>query len=122
MRKKIKLITVLLVFSLLPLTLFTACDKDTNCYLDVSVIDMTTKKPIKDVQIDVKQDGGMVKAHGKTDKTGHYTTQFSAPAIVLIKADLSVANNGHRRAEMSVRLQDGETVEAEILLPQTVTY
>ena len=42
--------------------------------------------------------------------------------VVQVKADLSVADNGHRRAETSIRLQEGETVTANILLPKTVTY
>lgn len=122
MRKKINTLAVILFFSLLPMAFFTSCDKDTNCYLEVLVTDLSTKKPVKNVKIEVKQDGGTVHASGKTDTDGKYTAEFTAPAIVQVKADLSVADNGHRRAETSIRLQEGETVTANILLPKTVTY
>lgn len=120
MKKKILSFFALLAFSILPMTLFTACDKDTNCYLDVYVVDEATKNPISGAVIKISQDnGGNVRDEGFTDKNGHCKKKFSAPAIINIEATLAVAG-GVRRGETSVRLQEGETINAKIALTSQI--
>ncbi|MBO4587036.1 MAG: hypothetical protein J5677_04385 [Bacteroidales bacterium] len=131
MKKKNLFLSALLFFSILPLTLFTSCDKDTNCYLDIKVVDETSVNPISGetiggapipgVQIEIYQDGGRVHANGVTDGDGVYSTYFNAPAIVKIKATLQLYDAGgnpagQRRGETSVRLIQGETLTAKITL------
>ena len=137
MKKKNLFLSAMLFFSILPLTLFTSCDKDTNCYLDVKVVDETSVNPISGevisgipipgAEIEVYQDGGSVHAKGITNGDGVYSTYFNAPAIVKIKAALQLydgAGNpaGQRRGETSVRLIQGETVTGKITLGSQVYY
>ena len=46
MNKKNKIFSVLLFISLLPISLFSSCDKDTHCYLNVHVLDEATREPV----------------------------------------------------------------------------
>ena len=137
MKKKNLIFSAMLFFSILPMTLFTSCDKDTNCYLDVKVLDESTINPISGqiisgvpipgAVVEVYQDGGTVHANGITDGSGAYSTYFNAPAIVKIKAKLQLydaAGNaaGERRGETAVRLLQGETVSASVTLGSQVYY
>ncbi|MBR1550257.1 MAG: carboxypeptidase regulatory-like domain-containing protein [Bacteroidales bacterium] len=137
MKKKNLLFSVALFFSILPMALFTSCDKDTNCYLDVKVVDegiinpisgeLTTGAPIGGAVVEIYQDGGTVYAKGVTGRDGVFSTYFNAPAIVKIKATLQLFNEagaaaGERRGETSVRLQEGETTDATITLSSQVYY
>ena len=120
MKKKILFASVMLFFSILPMLLFTGCDKDTNCYLEVSVIDDDTKAPIPNAIIDISQSGGgVVHVQGVTDNGGNFKATFKAPAIVKVKASLprpDAQGGGERRGETQVRLLEGETLTAKISL------
>jgi len=134
MKKKNFIFSVVLFFSILPMALFSSCDKDTNCYLEVNVVDTGTINPISGETIagpgipgavvEVFQDGGTVYAKGVTGSDGVYSTYFNAPAIVKIKAKLQLYNGdqpaGERRGETSVRLEEGETVSAQIVLSSQI--
>lgn len=126
MKKKILLASALLFFSILPLAFFTSCDKDTNCYLEVLVIDDTSKLPIPLANVDITQSGGgTVQAHGITDGDGLFKTSFKAPAIVKVKASLPIPvsqGGGERRGETQVRLLEGETLTAKISLTNQVYF
>lgn len=137
MKKKNFIFSVVLFFSILPMALFNSCDKDTNCYLDVKVVDegvvnpisgeMTPGRSIPGAEVEVYQDGGTVYAKGITGSDGVYSTYFDAPAIVKIKVTLQLYNEagmaaGQRRGETSVRLLEGETVPAQITLSSQVYY
>jgi hypothetical protein len=137
MKKKNLLFSVVLFFSILPMAFFTSCDKDTNCYLDVKVLDegminpisgeMTPGNPIPLAEVEVYQDGGTVYSKGITGSDGVYSTYFNAPAIVKIKARLQLYNDagqaaGERRGETSVRLAEGETITANVTLSSQVYY
>lgn len=127
MKKKNLLISAMLFFSILPLALFASCDKDTNCYLEVLTIDETTKNPISGVTVEVFQDGGNVHDLGVTNGSGTYTAHFPSPAIVKIKATLKLYDAtgnpaGERRGETSVRLLEGETVDATITIANQIYY
>ena len=122
MRKIFRITPLILFISLLPAVLFSSCDKDTNCYIDVLVRDEISRNPVSGVSIEIKQEGGVVHANGITGANGIFSTHFIAPAIVIVKADLPVENGGHRRNETSIRLKEGETVTANITLPIKVEY
>lgn len=138
MKKKNLFLSVMLFFSVLPMTLFSGCDKDTNCYLEVKVVDESTADPISgaviagdpipNAVVEVYQDnGGNVQDKGVTDGSGIYTTYFNAPAIVKIKAKLQMYDAGgnpagERRGETAVRLIQGETVSAKVTLSKQVIY
>lgn len=122
MKKKILLASAMLFFSILPLALFTSCDKDTNCYLKVFVIDDDTKMPISGAIVNISQtNGGTVRDEGITGTDGTYTAKFSAPAIVKVNAALHVTG-GERRGETQVRLLEGETLTAKINLTSQIYY
>ena len=131
MKKKNLLLSAMLFFSTLSISLFASCDKDTKCYLDVKVVEESVVDPISGTAIsgvtvpgatvEVYQDGGIVHANGITNGSGIYSTYFDAPAIVKIKAKEQVYNAagqaiGERRGETAVRLKQGETVSALITL------
>lgn len=137
MKKKNLFLSVMLFFSILPITFFAGCDKDTNCYLDVKVVDETYVDPISGTVIsgipipgaivEIYQDGGNVHATGMTNGSGVFSTYFGAPAIVKVKARLQLYNEvgqaaGERRGETAVRLVQGETLTAKIILGNQVYY
>lgn len=137
MKKKNLIFSLALFFSLLPMAVFTSCDKDTNCYLDVNVVDAGTVNPISGeiiagpsipgAEVEVYQDGGTVHANGVTDGDGIYSTYFDAPAIVKIRARLQLytptgQSAGYREGTTSVRLIEGETITAKVTLSSQVQY
>ena len=124
MKKRINTLLVILFFSLLPMPLFSSCDKDTNCYIDVFVRDEVTRNPISGAKIVIKQDkpASTIHAEGITNNEGIFSTHFIAPAIVSVKARLDVDNGGFRTAETSIRLKEGETVTANVTLPIQIEY
>ncbi len=121
MNKKRNLIPVLLFLSLLSMPIFSSCDKDTNCYLNVFVRDEATHAPIQNANITVYQNGGSLYAEGVTGSDGIYSTHFVAPAILNIKAELPL-EVGMRRGETSIRLKEGETITATVTMTEEVFY
>lgn len=139
MKKKNLYLSVMLFFSILPLALFTGCDKDTNCYLDVKVIGPSTVNPISGetygggpvagaiVEIFQSNIAGSVSDRGTTNSDGVYSTHFKAPAIVNIKAaqqlyDAAGQPAGQYRGETSVRLIEGETLSPTITLGSQIIF
>ena len=126
MKKKSLILSALLFFSILPIPLFTSCDKDTNSYLEVLVTDEATKAPISGVKIEILQtNGGNVHDNGITNAKGKCNFKFVSPAIVKVKAVLQLPENmggGERRGETQVRLLEGETLTAKISLTSQVYY
>lgn len=126
MKKKIHILSVLLFISLLPLTLFTSCDKDTVSYVDVLVVNEGTRVPVPGVKVQLYQhncDATDVNyAEGITDINGIFHAEYSAPGILNIKATLEVENNGWRTGKGSVRLLEGETKTAQITLGSEIFY
>ena len=120
MKKKIFMTSAMLFFSILPLAFFTSCDKDTNSYLEVLVIDDTTKDPIPGANVDITQpNGGTIQVHGMTDDKGLFKATFKSPAIVKVEASLPIPTSqggGKRRGNTQVRLLEGETLTATISL------
>lgn len=122
MNKKILLLPALLFFSLLSVALFCSCDKDTNSYLDVLVLDETTRNPISGVEIHISQDHGEVTADGVTGADGIFSTYFVTPAILNVKAELKLDSGGKRKGETTVRVKEGETITATVTLPAKVVF
>ena len=126
MKKKIFFASAMLFFSILPMLLFTGCDKDTNSYLEVYVIDDDTKLPISGADVDITQsNGGTVQVHGVTGDDGIFKATFKSPAIVKVKASLPIPitqGGGERRGETQVRLLEGETLTAKISLTKQAYF
>jgi hypothetical protein len=123
MKKKINILAVALFFSLLPIALFTSCDKDTNSYVDVLVLDEATRNPVSGVEVILYQpNGGETTDTGFTSTDGIYSTYFPSPAILSIKVSKAVENNGLRKGNGTVRLIEGEKVTAEVNLASEIFY
>ncbi|MBR6292305.1 MAG: hypothetical protein IKR33_05845 [Bacteroidales bacterium] len=122
MNKKITLLSALLFISMLSLSLFTSCDKDTNCYLDVLVVDEATRTPIPGAKIVINQTGGSVYDEGVTGENGVYSTHFNAPAVLYVNATLDMGNSGERRGNGAVRLVEGEVKTVTIPMPADIYY
>lgn len=116
----------MLFFSLLSMPIFSSCDKDTNCYLTVLVRDEGTHAPIPLAKITISQNGGSLYAEGITDVDGTFQTNFTAPAIVNVKAalpqEVGGRSIGERRGTTSIRLKEGETVTANITMTSEIFY
>lgn len=126
MKKKIHILSVLLFISVLPLTIFTSCDKDTNSYVDVLVVNESDRAPVPGVKVQLYQHNpdpqDVNYVEGVTDANGVFSAQYHAPGILNIKATLNVENNGYRTGKGSVRLIEGETKTAQITLGTEIFY
>ena len=126
MKKKINRLCLLLFISLLPVTLFTSCDDDTNCYLDVQVVDESTKKPVSGVIVELYQNNCDPSDYnyrmGTTNADGIYSTFFVAPGIFSIKATLNYSDGGYRLGTGTVRTIEGETKTTQIILTSDIRY
>ena len=78
MKKKFHILPLLLFFSILPLAFFTSCDKDTNCYVDVLVVDEATRVPVSGVEVMLYQNNG-----SPNDRKGTVSKQVAAPRFLL---------------------------------------
>ncbi len=107
---------------MLSLSLFTSCDKDTNCYLEVLVVDEATRTPIPGAKIVINQTGGSVYDEGVTGENGVYSTHFNAPAVLYVNATLDMGNSGERRGNGAVRLVEGEVKTVTIPMPADIYY
>ncbi len=125
MKKKNLILSAMLFFSILPIALFTGCDKDTTCYLEIETVSETLTNPISGevlgnipiagAQVEVYQDGGIKHAIGISNIKGIFTTRFDSPAIVKIKAQYDDGTS-LLKGENTVRLKEGETVSAKVIL------
>ena len=120
------LLPVILFFSLLSIPLFSSCDKDTNSYLDVLVINEGDRTPVPGVKVELYQNNcdpsDLNYSTGVTDGNGSYSAKFTAPAIINIKATLAVENEGVRIGTGSARLIEGETKTAQVILKTEIEY
>ena len=124
MKKKFNISALILFFSLLPTAIFISCDKDTNCYLDVLVLEEGERTPVSGAKIIIDQESGSVYAEGVTEGNGKFSTYFTAPAILNVTAEMLVdaENNGYRRGSTTVRTVEGETRTATVTLPKQILY
>lgn len=125
MKKTRLLLGGILLISLLSVVVFSACDKDTWCYLEVSVVDQKTNLPAPDAHLLISMDGTLADT-GITDANGIYTTKFAAPAIFNVKARLLYQDTLNpnvpyfRQGIKSVRLKEGETVQVTAVVESDI--
>lgn len=129
MKKKILALTCLLLIGGLSAFFFGACDKDTNCYVEVTVIDEITKLPVKGANVKIDIDNSYVNAEGITDAAGQFKTQFSAPAIFNVAVTYETGYDEtytpdifycYRKGNNTIRLKEGETVYCTVNLEAAV--
>ncbi len=133
MRKKHLSLLVLALAGMM--SLFVACDKDTDCYVTVDVIDIvkvtdsvstrTDTLPVPGAFVKIDIDSSMVYSEGFTDETGTFRTVFAAPAIFNVAVKLNINDlpdypvdkyNVYRRGSGTIRLQEGDTVFSTVIL------
>lgn len=131
MKKKISLLATLFLMGGLSICFFDSCDKDTTCSVKISVLDEETRTPLSGVVVRFLDiDTSFGTAEGITDNAGVFATEFKAPAILNVEAiyetgyDDSVFTRElyycHRDGSNTVRLKEGETVEATIVVESTI--
>ena len=108
---------------------FGACDKDTNCYVEITVVDEVTKKPVKGVFVKIDIDSSYINAQGYTDANGRFDTVFSAPAIFNVSAKYETGYDEtytremfycYRKGNNTIRLKEGETVQSTVNLESEI--
>lgn len=131
MKKKSLLLIGTLLISVLSTCLLTSCDKDTWCYIDVTVVDSKNNDqpaPGAWVKIQyVKENAsdpanpitGTVSDTGQCNEAGIYQTRFAAPAIFTVVARVDEPDTlnhrfYYREGEKSIRLKEGETVTTTV--------
>ncbi len=123
MKKRGLLIASALLISTLTGMFITSCDKDTNSYLHVTVVDETDKsKTFEGAEVKVDMNGSAVKREGLTDANGEFFTSFPAPAVFNVQAIYEIAEQSnsttkvYREGKGSARLKDGDTAYVTVAL------
>lgn len=130
MKKKTFRFFGILLISVLSTVAFSSCDKDTWCYLDVTVLDSNNNNApspfawvkvqyVKTSQNDGTEVVGTIADTGQCNAQGVYSTRFAAPAIFTIVARIDEPDTinhklYYRQGEKSVRLKEGEVVTASV--------
>ena len=115
----------LLLISVLSAFTFSACDKDTWCYVEVMVKDQKTDKAAPGAYVRIAMDGTIADT-GITDENGIYSTKFAAPAIFNVKARILHKDTLNpnvpyfRQGIKSVRLKEGETVQVTAIVESDI--
>ena len=108
---------------------FGACDKDTNCYVEITVIDEITNLPVKGANVKIDIDNSYVNAEGVTNAAGRFDAVFSAPAIfnVAVKYETGYDDTYtpdvfycYRKGNNTIRLKEGETVKSTVILEEAI--
>jgi len=131
MKKKVLPFIGILFISLLSTVAFSSCDKDTWCYLDVTVLDSRNNNApapgawvkiqyVKTNEADPQNNiTGTISDTGQCDANGVYSTKFAAPAIFTVLARIDepdTLNNKfyYREGERSIRLKPSEVVTTTV--------
>ncbi|MBO7577141.1 MAG: hypothetical protein J6T03_06720 [Bacteroidales bacterium] len=131
MKKKSLSVFGFLLISLLSCTVFTSCDKDTWCYVDVTVLDAkNNNEPSPGAWVKIqyvkKNDAnpqnnvvGTISDTGQCNANGIYQTKFAAPAIFTVTARIHEPDTlndkyYYREGEKTVRLKEGEAVPVTV--------
>ena len=130
MKKKFFVLACLILMGGLSICFFNSCDKDTTCRVKISVVDEVTSMPLSGVFVrflDIDTSFGV--SQGMTNASGVFETQFKAPAILNVEAVYETGYDEiftpdlyfcHRDGSNTVRLKEGETVEATIVIEKTI--
>ena len=127
MKKKVLPFIGILFISLLSTVAFSSCDKDTWCYLDVTVLDSRNNNApapgawvkIQYVKTNEADPQNNISDTGQCDANGVYSTKFAAPAIFTVLARIDepdTLNNKfyYREGERSIRLKPSEVVTTTV--------
>lgn len=130
MKKKNLILTLALLISGVSAALtFGSCDKDTNCYVKVTVVDETTQRALKGAFVKIDIDSSYQKAQGYTDATGTFEAMFLAPAIFNVNAtyedgyDSVYTRNQYycyRKGSNTIRLKEGDTVFSTVTISHDI--
>jgi len=129
MKKKNFILACLILMGGLSSFFFGSCDKDTNCYVEVTVIDEVTKKPVKNVFVKIDIDNSYVNAEGYTNAAGRFDAEFSAPALFNVSATYETGYDEtytpdafycYRKGNNTIRLKEGEVVKCTVILEEPV--
>ncbi|MBO7490077.1 MAG: hypothetical protein J6T88_07365 [Bacteroidales bacterium] len=129
MKKKILSIVCLILIGGLSTLYFASCDKDTNCYVQITVVDEETHLPVQGVFVKIDINSSAVNAEGYTDVLGQYTTSFTAPAIFNVSAEYETGYDEtytqdlfycYRKGNNTIRLKEGDTVYSTINLESEI--
>ena len=109
-----------------------SCDKDTNCYVKIDVIDEDTKMPVSGVFVKIDKDDSYINAEGYTNAQGRFETVFSAPAIFNVAATYETGYDDtvykpeifycYRQGNNTIRLKEGDTVYSKVVLKSEVFH
>ncbi|MBQ6236753.1 MAG: hypothetical protein IJK07_00910 [Bacteroidales bacterium] len=125
MKKKILTLVCLVLIGGLSIFSISACDKDTNCYVRVTVVDEVTHAPIKGVFVKIDIDSSYINAQGYTDASGNFDATFTAPAIFNVAAKYETGYDSvytrelffcYRKGNNTIRLKEGDTVFSTVNL------
>lgn len=131
MKKKSIIVALALFVSTLSLATLVSCDKDTMCYVKVTVVDEANNNaPVAGAYVKIDNNGSSIYAEGSTNENGVYQTEFAAPAIfdvhVLDSAVWDTTYNkfmGYRTGEKATfKLKTGETVDVNVVLKDHIYY
>lgn len=130
MKKKSIIVALALFVSTLSLATLVSCDKDTMCYVKVTVVDEANNNaPVAGAYVKIDNNGSSIYAEGSTNENGVYQTEFAAPAIfdvhVLDSAVWDTTYNkfmGYRTGEATFKLKTGETVDVNVVLKDHIYY
>jgi len=126
MKKKILAVACAFLISGLAIFNFISCDKDTHCYLQVTVKN-SDGLTVSGANVKIDIDSSYVSREGVTNASGRFDTEFPAPAIFNINATYESAefyteiyppDNWfcYQKGSNTVRLKEGEIVEATVTL------
>ena len=130
MKKKRIFAAAALLVSALGIATLVSCDKDTLCYVKVTVVDEANgNAPVEGAYVKIDNNGSSIYKEGATNANGVYQTDFPAPAIfdvhVLDSAVWDSTYNkyrGYRTGEATFKLKTAETVDVTVVLKQNVYY
>lgn len=129
MKKKFLFFACVALISGISAFFMNACDKDTNCYVEVTVVDEVTKQPVKGVFVKIDIDSSYVSAEGYTNAQGRFDTVFSAPAIFNVNATYETGYDSiytpdqfycYRKGSNTIRLKEGEVVQSTVNLEKEI--
>jgi len=140
MKKKILTIAATLLIGGLSVFFFGACDKDTNCYVEITVVDEATKLPLNGVFVKIDSNvsdygdtttSSVVNATGFTDPMGIFRATFSAPAILNVYAVWETGYDSiytpdlfycYRDGKNNIKLKEGDTVRSTVVLLSKINH
>ena len=131
MKKKIFAIVCLALIGGLSIFSISSCDKDTNCYVQITVVDEATHMPVQGVFVKIDIDSSYISAQGYTNAVGRFDTVFSAPAIFNVAAKYETGYDSiytpdkfycYRKGNNTIRLKEGDTVTSTINLESEIHY